>query len=568
MPILPRTNLRDLARNAHEFARSFPSFAARLAQPVADPATERLAEGVAYLAGTVLDSVEDHLTAAHTNLAERASPWLRRPLPGATVVAFEEGEASIPASTLLTSALTSGVTCTFRPTRSVPLVACRVRQASLEARPGRPPVLLVELASTSDVPLNDVIGRGVSLFFGGELENALTLVHALTAHLDTVHATSSDWPEPVPLEHGHVTRGGFRPNETIAPDPDGPPSAFGIVTEALVSPDRFRFVEVVGLDACTRRKSTAAITLVFALSEALPPRTYLGRDDVQTNCATVTNIFEASAEPMALDFEERPRPLRVAGLPHHAGSVYAVVDAWATALNGAHGPVRLPDLRRLGAAKLVGASPAAFAASAVEGPDGVPLSTMAFAPMGPNDAASTPRVVTTTVLATNGAAGGSLRVGDLAGHVEIDGRLIRFRNIVASSPYIPPPSGNSFALRAVRHASIPLGRARLADALRDTLHLAIPSRAESAAAMWARVEGIRAFEIGTARRLTADRAVRHGYAYRLTVDESGYQGPGDMGLFGAAIGEALARSAPVNTFAELTVVGLKTGSMARYRGLS
>jgi type VI secretion system protein ImpG len=567
MPVLPRFDLRALAADALRFAHSFPAIAGSLARPVSDPSAERLVEGANFLAGTVLDKIEDFQTNAHEILAQRASPWLRRPLPAATIVAFDSdnpGRLSIPRTTNLLSAPLDGVSCTFRPVTSLALSPCRVRTASLEARPGRASVLRIVLESTTDSSMTDVVSQGVSLYIDGELENALEVVHALTSDLEHATVTSENWPEAVQIPLACVERGGLTPEESIAPDPDGPPSSFGVMTEAFVFPHRFRFVAIRGLEACAKARPTSAVMLTFTLKGSMSPNAHFGAGHVRTDCATVTNLFEATGDPLPLDFERGAIPIRVAGLPPRAGRVYAVREAWATATTGEHGPLPVPAVRRLDAARAVPGGPAAFATSFERFSGGEPVMAIAFSRLVDEEVA---RTVSLSLLATNGTHAGQLRVGDVTGAVDVGGRAVRFRNLVPSSTYIAPPMENSFVRRAVRLAAVPTGRADLLASLRDALFLAVPSwtgNLESTRALHLRLEGLRAFDVTTGRRLVGERATRHGYAYRLTVDEGAFRGLGDMSLFGAALGEALSRSAPVNTFAELSLVGAKTGFHAVY----
>ncbi|MGO8992076.1 MAG: type VI secretion system baseplate subunit TssF [Polyangiaceae bacterium] len=570
MPILPRFDLRALTADALRFSEAFPAIAGRLGRPATDPSTERLVEGNNFLAATVLDKIEDFQTNAHEVLALRASPWLRRPLPAATIVAFEPSDVDrlvIPRATDLRSAAQDGVSCTFRPVASSMVSAYCVRSASLESRPGRAPVVRIVLESTAGAPVNELVCRGVSLYIDGELENALELVHAMTSGLEGATVTSDSWSETIHISSADVERGGLAPEESLAPDPDGLPSAFGVMTEAFVFPHRFRFVVVRGLGPCASAKPASRVTLTFVLRESMSPGAHLETGHVRPHCAAVTNLFDASAEPMPLDFERGPIPIRVAELPPSAGSVYAVREAWATATRGEHGPLPVPDVRRLAASRVAPGSPAAFATALERFGAEDPVMTIALTPLAAADERDLDRILSLRVLATNGARAGSLRSGDLAGTLDVAGRRVRFRNIVPSSPYVAPPLDGAFAQRAVRLAAAPTGRADLLASLRDSLFLAVPSwtgSPESVRAQHLRLEGLRAFEVTIARRLVAERATRHGYAYRLTVDESAFRGTGDLGLFGAALGEALSRSVPVNTFAELSVLGAKTGFRATY----
>jgi hypothetical protein len=191
----------------------------------------------------------------------------------------------------------------------------------------------------------------------------------------------------------------------------------------------------------------------------------------------------------------------------------------------------------------------------------------AFAPAGKVKIPPFDFLVSLRLLATNGARAGSLRAGDFAGTVPIGRAGVPFRSIAPSSPYVPPPMDTAFARRAVRFAAVPTGRDGLLASLKDALFLAVPSWAgapEGNRGLHLRLAGLLSLEVSIARRTVAERATQHGYAYRLTVNESAFQGIGDLSLFGAVLGEALSRSAPVSTFVELTLVGAKTGFRTVY----
>jgi type VI secretion system protein ImpG len=562
MPVFPRADLGALWRDAERFARSFPSIASALSRATEDPVTERLVEGVYTLAGTVLDKASDYQAHAHDALAERVCPWLRRPIPSGTVVAFEPSKARrvhVRASTPMLSAPIDGVRCTFRPLRDLVIEPYTVRDSSLVTSPGRGSVVRISIAATGDYALNDIVASGMSLYVDGELEGALEIVAALTSNVVRVTVESPQWTGLISSDPFAFERDYLEPRSSLTPDPDGRPPAFGIVTESFVFPDKFRFFRVPKLEECASLPRTASMTFCFELGDALAPSVRLAPDDVKAHCVPVANLFEASAEPLPLDFECGDVPLRVAGLPPHGGGVYAVEDARIVACRGEHPPLPLADVRRLAAAVTDERCPAVFALSTAQAGGGDPDVMIAFGTKGDAAVDDLPRLVSMRVLATNRSLAGRVRTGDLAGVLEFGSERVRFRNVTAASPYIAAPHGDALALRAVRYAKVPLGARDPRAAIKAMLLLSIPSwvgRAEWVRAQQLRVASIESVTVGVARR-AAGEATERGYAYRIVVNESAFRGPGDLALFGVALGEALSRSSPVNSFAEVTLVGAK-----------
>ncbi len=570
MPAFPRTSLRDLAEGAQRLARAVPGLAPRLARPVADPVTERMAEGVALLGATVLDRTRDAQQSVYELLADRCAPWLRRPIPSAAIVGFEPpkvGRVVVPADCVLSSAPIDGISCTFRPIRDVALSAFVVAGAAIEARPGRPGVLRIRLRSAGSEPLNAAIGQGVTLYFGGELENALHLLHALTSGLARAEVASPAWRDSVAIAPGAVVRGELDPGAALAPDPDGPPQAFGAFTEAWLFPDKLRFLRVSGLEGCLAARPSEQATLSFELRDATSADLRLDPADVRAHCAPVVNLFEARAEPLPLDVERGEAPLRVAGLARRAGGVYAVCDAEVSSPAAGGRTAPLANVRRLGAApsdaRFVFATSLVAHAGATD-PDVV----ITFGDRGDERTADVSAgIVSMRLLATNGALASAVRTGDLAGSLRVGGHEIGFRSLTPASPYVPPPLGASLACRALRAARVTEGARDALAGLKEALFLSVPSwtgSEESIRAHHLKIDALTEVTMSVARRVNADRSVRRGYAYRLVVDEAAFRGHGELALFGATVREGLGRSAPVGTFVDVTLVGRSGGFEALF----
>ena len=562
MPAFPRANLRDLVEGAERFVRAVPGLAASLGRPVPEPMTERFIEGTSVLAATVLDKTEDLQRYAFELLADRAAPWLRRPIPAASVMAFEparEGRVVVASTTILPSVPIDGVVCSFRPIRDVVLHPLRVEETSIEARPGGATVVRIRIVSTGKDSLNTALAEGVPLYVDGSLETALLTVFALTSNVTRAAVEVPEWASPISIDPRTILRAELGPESALAPDPDGRPEAFGAFVEAAVFPDKFRFLRLPGLAASLLAPPARSAVFSFELGEGGLGDARLRPGDVRAHCAPVVNLFEASAEPLPLDVERGEVPLRVVGLPRRGGGVYAVKGAAITARRGEHSPLALPDMRRLAAAAVDPRCPAVFATSVVEIDGREPDVTVAFGRRAGADADdAVERVVSMTVLATNRHLASRVRTGDIAGTLATGQGAVAYRNVVPGTTYVPPPTGESFSLRALRHARVTQGKQGALASLKDMLFQSVPSwagREEWVRAQFLRIHALEGLEVSVARRVAPDGGVRRGHAYRLRVDESAFRGAGELGLFGATVGEALSRSSPVGTFVELTLVG-------------
>ena len=552
----------DLEEGARRFGAAFAAAAPALTRPAGDPVTELIAGGIGALGATILDRVNHVQRSAYEMIADRCCPSLRRPIPSATIVAFDpptSGRYVVPAQSELRSVAIDGVRCVWRPVRPLVVSAFRVTSAQTDVRRGRLTVLRVAVESTGLEPINEAIAGGISLYVDGDFETALQVVYAATSEATAITVEASNWAEALQISTSSVRRIGLEAASALAPDPDGRPATFSAFVDAAVCPDRFRFFRLSELATIESAPPTQRVTISFHLRETSLLEARLRPNDVRAHCAPLVNLFEADAEPLAIDPVGDAQTLRVAGLPRRAGGVYAISYGVATARGGEHPPLPLPDVRRLAAAPADPRCPLVFAASVRDAADEDPDVTVTFGDRGPSQSYDgVRRVAAFRVLATNRSLASRLRPGDLVGEIRTVEESLRYANITSASAYVPAPSGHLFAQRALRAARIATGAHDPLAALRDALFQSIPSwlgREEWIRAQTLRVCAFDRLEVGAVRRVGAEGAVRRGYGYRLVVDESAFRGPGDLALLGATLGEGLARAVPVGAFAELRLEG-------------
>ena len=515
MPSLPRTNVRDLLADAQEFGAHFPALAPILARPLPEPGTERLIEGMAYLAGTLLDRVRDFRQGAHVQLAERVCPWLLRPIPSATIIEFDRA-CVVP-----------------RWSSSFQLSPFRVQQTRAHISPTTSSLEVRLHSETEDAA--DALASAC-FYVDGELQEALDVVRALRSCV-SIRVSAPSWPRPVDLAAPGVQRCGLEPEAALAPDPDGPPAPFSAVTDAFVFPHKFRFVQIHAL-ACLATQPPArevVLTFDFPAGTRLPPGV-----ELRTNCAPARNLYETPADPVPLRFDALPSPIRVPD-----GSVYAVRDVLA--LRPGELPSVVPDVRRLTATPDAARAKAMFAAER----DARGSLCVGFLPTEATARERAHGIASMRVLATSGP-GGEVRTGELCGE--------GYRNIVPGSRYVAPPTGSALALRATRAAAVRGGRAALTEGLREALFLSVPSWGGDdgwVCSMHARVSAVQKVEVDVARRRVGN-ATTLGYRCSLRIDETPFQGTGELDLFASAIAESLSRTLPARAFLDVEVHGLKT----------
>ena len=116
---------------------------------------------------------------------------------------------------------------------------------------------------------------------------------------------------------------GFEPDEEVIPAPRNVFASYRILQEYFAFPEKFLFIDLLGLDALTDLEGQEVEIIIRGKS--LPHGAEsLRASDLFLNCTPAINLFSHSAEPILLDqmrTEYRVRP--TGGSPSHYG-IYAI----------------------------------------------------------------------------------------------------------------------------------------------------------------------------------------------------------------------------------------------------
>lgn len=340
-----RRELRFIREMSGEFARAYPKIAKRLALDefeVQDPYVERLLEGFGFLTARIQLKIDAEFPQFTKQLLERVYPHFLAPLPSMTVLCFQPrldnpalvgGGVRVPRHTALDSEQRHRqvTPCTFRTAHDLTLwplelveaeylptpAALASRGISKEqcARAG----IRLALRSTVDVPIAKLGLSTLPLYLRGGDHIAVDLYRAFVGlgkrMLFEVDAQGDDW-RSLP---GEPVRGlGFRSDESLLPY--GPQSFQGyrLLQEYFAMPERFLFVELLGLDKAAAHCFTDRLNLCVLLDSELPElegSVEPGR--LLLHCTPAANHFFRRAERAQIDnsraefhvIPDRARPL-------------------------------------------------------------------------------------------------------------------------------------------------------------------------------------------------------------------------------------------------------------------
>lgn len=294
--------LLHLRTEASEFAREFPDRAARLAldeNRVEDPYVERLLEGVAYLAARVRLKLDAQYPVFTQQLLDVLFPGWLAPSPSACVLRLNPDMANgqlaegtvVPRGSCIVGSLRghTDTRCEFETARDLQLLPLRIESAQYvaarpEAPPGSPAAradsspqaaasslrLQIELhgeATFQSLPLDKLpLFVAASDAFGAQLMELLG-GRCLAVGLS---ATAQSRQAQVWLSGSAVHHIGFDESEALLKMPVRSHAGFRVLKEYAALPDRFRFVEVVGLKKALQGFKGRTLYLHFHFAGVFP----------------------------------------------------------------------------------------------------------------------------------------------------------------------------------------------------------------------------------------------------------------------------------------------------------
>lgn len=303
-----------------EFAEAYPKIAARLGMDsaeVADPYVERLLEGVAFLSARVQLELELQFPTFTRHLLEIIYPHYLCPTPSMLVAAFEPDQANaamkdgfvLKRGTALRSALGEGdqTACIFRTSQDVTLWPVDIVEAEYLDGRGQ----LVAAGITRDVdaragirlrlrrrgvdPISELSLDKLSLFLNNTSGRHWELHELLCTQVTGVAGRSTDrradWVLDLPK--GRIEARGYDPAEALLPTPKRSFDGYRLLQEYFAMPERFHFVDLVGINAAIKKAKGSEVDIYILLREGMPELAAAITPEAFTlNASPAINLFE------------------------------------------------------------------------------------------------------------------------------------------------------------------------------------------------------------------------------------------------------------------------------------
>ncbi|MGY5803962.1 type VI secretion system baseplate subunit TssF [Rhizobium sp. LEGMi12c] len=309
--------LSAIRRRAARFADAFPKIAGRLrvtGEVADDPHVERLIQSFAYSAARVRQKLDDEFPELTDGLLETLYPHYLAPLPSMSIVRFAPSSTlasvqTVPRHTEIFAEPIGGESCRFRTTQDTQVAPIEIVSASLTGHPiSAPPsshagaagcLRLSIRARDANKAFSEIGLDRLRLHIGSSWQQAVAIHELLVNHtLGIALAHHADDRSPVMLPARALQAVGFEPDEAILPYPSSSFTGYRLLTEFFALPQKFLFVDIVGLKAW--RGETLEIFIYLDETSAKLERAVSARDFV-LNATPIVNLFRQNCEPIALD---------------------------------------------------------------------------------------------------------------------------------------------------------------------------------------------------------------------------------------------------------------------------
>ncbi|MCI1680121.1 MAG: type VI secretion system baseplate subunit TssF [Ewingella americana] len=313
-----------------EFAQRYPKVAGRLGMrgiEVADPYTERLMEGFAFLTSRVQLKMDAEFPRFSQRLLEMIAPNYLAPTPSMAIAELHPDSSkgdirngfNVPRGTMMDSQTLkkSGVTCSYTTAQDVMLQPIRIKQVELGGVPADAPLnqlglsqrgaasaLRIRIECDDAVLLNHLSFDNLTFFLSGPDIQATKLLELIMAHgVGQFCQTVEKQPQRLTLADDALRHEGFAADQALLPEDMRNFDGYRLLHEYFAFPQRFQFFSLQGLRPLLSRSTTAReFEIVVLLDKSEPAlERVVDVSHLALHCTPVINLFPRVAQRQKLN---------------------------------------------------------------------------------------------------------------------------------------------------------------------------------------------------------------------------------------------------------------------------
>ncbi|WP_250528960.1 type VI secretion system baseplate subunit TssF [Caballeronia sp. ATUFL_F1_KS4A] len=575
--------MRYLREAGKEFARAFPDRARELDIDrigERDPHVERLFEGFAFLMGRLRHKLDDELPELTEGLVSMLWPHYLRMIPSLSILeltpnagAMQKHEVveagleatSDPIATGLNGTDKAQIECVYRTTQPVDLYPLTLSEAGAYAREDGRSVIRFRFAIQPQTQRDRLRVPRLRFYLNADRPVAHALYAALTAKPIALQFRVPGFPEerpgmPQSMEGLRLAPAGFATDERLWPKADNAFGGYQLLLEYFTFPEKFMFVDLLGLDMAAIPKSAFSFDVEVVLDKPYPDDMRFTEENVRLYCTPVINLFPIAADPVTVtqfDTEYRVRAREQYG---SLVDIYSVdtVEGFEKGRRFEYAP--FAAFKHRGGMLRHELPERYFHTRMRRGPSGRFDTWLVLGGQAWEKAQTLPKEtlsVTVTVTGTNGML--PRKALREAGITRMRGGFTNVgavRNLTAPTLPVYPPTGDRFQWRVLSHLAPNYLSLLNAEILRGSLGLYDWTEGELNRR---RIDAITDVRHRPLRKLVKGGLMR-GVEVSVTLDSTRFAGDGDLDMFGGMLNRFLALYATLNLYTKLVVISQPSGA--------
>lgn len=538
-----------------EYAEAHPAVAPMLSGPSSDPDVERLLEGVAFLSAQIREKLDDEFPEIIHELIQLVWPHYLRPVPSCSIITFNPKPAlkqtlTVKAGIQVASLPVEGTVCPFQTCYDTDIHPLELNEIDYIDPSGKPAAIRLRL-ELKGIALANWQPEYLRFYCGGGLGEATTNYLLFRKFISKIIIKTPEGKTIKVLDPGKIKPVGFDSSHSVIPYPSHSFSAYRILQEYFIFPQKFLFFDLTGLGNWLVQDTENQFEIFFELKPTFPAPPRIGRESLKLFATPVINLFPFEADPIRVDHRQSEYLVRPASSHINHYQVYSVEEV----VGHIQGTARERVYQHFNCFSTKEKRASVYQLSLKKSP--VRPGADSYLQVSYPSEAGLPvtETLSLNLVCTNGDLPESLRVGDISQATSSSPEFADFSNIMQPTLGVYPPLGRNLLWRLLAHMNLNYVSLSNAENLKALLNIYLFPDTRDRTGLLAnqkRINGVEEVTAIPSNRLVSALILR-GQDITVKARSDHFGGEGDFYLFGCVLDEFFGLYSSLNAYTRFTL---------------